>query len=180
MAKGHSFVNPSGRGGGASPMRPRARELAQHGSLPRLLEKSDSADVILYVMDGSNCLYFPYRTGPYLFVHAFGEGILLFYETSIIRINIFSIHTIGLLYVIIAGHRESQCFKGKPTLTIKTDTQQPHKQLTNNNEQPLTPISNNRYRQPIHNNQPPTIANDRQRKPKINRQSYMDINEHTY
>jgi hypothetical protein len=90
MAKCHGFVKPSGGGGGGvSPMRPNDRGLAQHGSLPGWLEESDSAGVILYVMDGSNCLSFPYRTGPYLSAYAFGEGILLFYETSIIRINFF-------------------------------------------------------------------------------------------
>jgi hypothetical protein len=46
-----------------SPMRPKARGLVQHGSLPSWLEESDPAGVILYVLDGPYRLPFPYRTG---------------------------------------------------------------------------------------------------------------------
>jgi hypothetical protein len=44
-------------------MRPKARGLAQRGSLPDWLEDSDPAGVILYVMDGPYRLPFTYRTG---------------------------------------------------------------------------------------------------------------------
>jgi hypothetical protein len=43
-----------------SPMRPKARGLAQQGDPPCWLEESDPAGVILY---GPYCLPFPYRTG---------------------------------------------------------------------------------------------------------------------
>jgi hypothetical protein len=43
-------------------MRPKASELVQHGGPPGWLEESDPADVILYVMDRSYRLPFPYRT----------------------------------------------------------------------------------------------------------------------
>jgi hypothetical protein len=43
-------------------MRPKARGLVQHGSLPSWLEESDLAGVILYVMDGPYRLLFLYRT----------------------------------------------------------------------------------------------------------------------
>ncbi len=44
-------------------MRPKSSGLAQHGGPPSWLEESDPAGVILYVMDGSYSLPFPYRTG---------------------------------------------------------------------------------------------------------------------
>jgi hypothetical protein len=44
-------------------MRPKARGLALHGSLPSWLEESDPVGVILYVMDGPYRLPFLYRTG---------------------------------------------------------------------------------------------------------------------
>jgi hypothetical protein len=44
-------------------MRPKARVLAQQGGPPGWLEKSDTAGVILYEMDGPYGLSFPYRTG---------------------------------------------------------------------------------------------------------------------
>jgi hypothetical protein len=46
----------------ACPMRPKARRLAQHGGPPGWLEESDPG-VILYVMDETYRLPFPYRTG---------------------------------------------------------------------------------------------------------------------
>ncbi len=45
-----------------SPIRPKARGLAQNGGLPGWLEDSDPAGVILYVMDGPYCLPFLNRT----------------------------------------------------------------------------------------------------------------------
>ncbi len=44
-------------------MRPKARGLAQHGGPPDWLEESDSASVILYVMDWLYRLPFPFHTG---------------------------------------------------------------------------------------------------------------------
>ncbi len=46
-----------------SPMRPKAKRLAQHGGPPGWLEESYPAGVILYVMDGPYRLPFPHRTG---------------------------------------------------------------------------------------------------------------------
>ncbi len=43
-------------------MRPKAREVAQHGGPPGWLEESDPAGVILYMMDGLYLL--PFRTIP--------------------------------------------------------------------------------------------------------------------
>ncbi len=44
-------------------MKPKARELVQHGGPAGWLEVSDPASVIFYVMDVSYRLPFPYRTG---------------------------------------------------------------------------------------------------------------------
>jgi hypothetical protein len=44
-------------------MRPKARELVQHGGLPGWLEESDPAGVIFYVMDGTYHLSFTYLAG---------------------------------------------------------------------------------------------------------------------
>jgi hypothetical protein len=41
-------------------MRPKARELAQHGGLPDWLEKSVPAGVIFYLMDGPYRQAFPH------------------------------------------------------------------------------------------------------------------------
>jgi hypothetical protein len=44
-------------------MRPKARDMAQHGGPPGWLEESDPSGVILYVMNGPYRLPFPpYRT----------------------------------------------------------------------------------------------------------------------
>jgi hypothetical protein len=42
-------------------MRPKSRELAQHGGPPGWLEECELAGVILYVMNGPYRLPFPYR-----------------------------------------------------------------------------------------------------------------------
>ncbi len=45
------------------PMRPKAREMAQHGGPACWLEESDPPGVILYAIDGPRRLPFQYRTG---------------------------------------------------------------------------------------------------------------------
>ncbi len=162
-----------GGGGGPSTKRPKSRGLVQHGSLPGWVEESDSVGVILYVMDGPNCLSFPYHTGPYLYVYAFGEGILLFYETSIFTVGLhfFSSYNWHVTRNHCWAQRQSMFSRKTDTPTIKnrySTTPQ-----TANQQQRTTADTDNQQSIPTADTQPLTIAIDRQRRPTINRDSYI-------